>query len=84
MISDKPQVVPVQSHTFVDKNEQNETKPLTAMPFGVFKGVKFEDIAKVTELKNGIVIQKGKDYLKWINGQEFVKQNLKDAIQKFI
>ena len=84
MISDNPQVVPVQSHTFIDKNEQKENKPLTTMPFGKYKSMSFEEIAKVTQLQNGKVIASGKQYLQWINGQEFVKQNLKDAIQKFI
>ena len=53
------------SHSFSEK-EQSEAKkqkidkPFTIFPFGKYKGVSIEDVSKLTEIKNGKVINTGK------------------------
>ena len=71
----------VSSHNFEEKKEE---KPVVCMPFGKYKMMPFQDIAKITEVKNGRVIETGKQYLQWLNSQSFLKENLKKAIEPFI
>ena len=54
------------------------------MPFGKYRLLPFDDIVKITEIKNGKLIYRGKEYLEWVFKQEFVKQDLKDAIKPYI
>ena len=89
-----------QSHTFTDKNEQqvNTTEsqatsvkeekkyntPLTFVPFGKYAKIPFDDLVKITELKNGKLIYTGVSYLKWLNKQPWIKEELKTAMKPYV
>jgi len=70
----------VSSHNFDDK----EQKPFTAVPFGKYIGIPFKELVQLTELKNGRVIEKGKNYLKWLYAQDWIKPELKVAIESYV
>ena len=54
------------------------------MPFGMYKYKPFEEIVKITEVKNGKDVQRGKQYLQWLYSQDFCKEGLKTAIKPYI
>ena len=54
------------------------------MPFGKYKSLKFSEIVKITEVKDEIIVARGKEYLMWICEQTFPSQELKDAIQTYL
>jgi len=54
------------------------------MPFGKYKSLKFSEIVKITEVKDEIIVARGKEYLRWICEQTFPSQELKDAIQPYL
>ena len=75
------------SHSFSEKAPEEvkkQNKPFKVMPFGKYRLLPFDDIVKITEIKNGKLIYRGKEYLEWVFKQEFVKQDLKDAIKPYI
>ena len=72
-----------QSHTFTEK-ETKEEKTFTSIPFGKYAHIPFEELSKLTEIKNGKVIFLGLNYMKWLNAQDWVKENLKSALKKYV
>ena len=59
-------------------------KNISVMPFGKYKSQKFSEIVKITEVKDEIIVARGKEYLRWIYEQTFPSQELKDAIQPYL
>ena len=54
------------------------------MPFGKYKNMALSEIVKITEVKDEIIVARGKEYLRWIYEQTFPSQELKDAIQPYL
>ena len=65
-----------------------ETSTLTnrssCMPFGKYKYKTFDEISKITVERDGKVIQCGKQYLEWLSGQSFCRENLREAIKPYL
>ena len=74
------------SHSFSEKppEKQNIDKPFTSVPFGKYVHIPFEELSKLTEIKNGKIMNTGINYMKWLNSQDWVKPNLKSAIEPYI
>ena len=82
------QVDQVQSHTFENKEENikdiKQEKTLTFIPFGKYANIQFNELVKVTELKNGKIVETGKNYIRWLYSQTWLKENLKKSIEPYI
>jgi len=77
----------VNSHTFEEKETKKENKyktQLTFVPFGKFAKIPLDDLVKITELKNGKLVYVGVSYLKWLDKQSWIKEELKTAIKPYI
>ena len=75
------------SHSFTEKEQpeaKKQKKPFKVMPFGKYRLMSLVDIARITELKNGKIINTGKNYLQFIYDLEYVKEDLKDAIKPYL